>query len=146
MQSKFLLFTLSFIYTFIAQAQHGIITGKITDASNNQVLVGSTITIKNSKAKTLSDVDGVYRIGNLASGQYILEISYVGYASKEISDIAVINNKIVSLNIILEPQSTTIQDVVVTTTSLKKESLNSILITRKNAAVVSDGISADIIR
>jgi outer membrane receptor for ferrienterochelin and colicin len=36
--------------------------------------------------------------------------------------------------------------VVVTTTSARKETLNSILVTRKNAAVVSDAISADIIR
>jgi hypothetical protein len=38
------------------------------------------------------------------------------------------------------------KDVVVTTTSARKETLNSILVTRKNAAVVSDAISADIIR
>jgi len=147
MQSKlYLIIALFFISTY-SFSQSGIITGKITDASNNQVLIGATVSVKNSKAKTLSDVDGVYRIGNLTAGEYTLEVTYIGFSPKEISGITIENNKVLSLNITLDPQSnTTIQAVVVTTTSVKKENINSILIARKNAAVVSDAISADIIR
>ncbi|MBV9961374.1 MAG: TonB-dependent receptor [Parafilimonas sp.] len=144
MHAKFYLFVALFFistYTF----SQGIISGKITDATNNQVLVGATVAVKNSKAKTLTDVDGVYRIANLPAGQYTLEVTYIGFTPKDISDVNVAGNT-VSLNISLDPQQNTVQAVVVTTTSARRESLNSILVTRRNAAVVSDAISADIIR
>ena len=146
MQSKLYLVIALFLISISTFSQTGLITGKVTDASNNQVLIGATISIKNSKIKTLSDVDGAYRISHLAAGEYILQITYVGYSPKEISDINVVNNTPLNLNVTLDPQqSTTIQAVIVTT-SARKESLNSILITRRNAAVVSDAISADMIK
>jgi mRNA-degrading endonuclease toxin of MazEF toxin-antitoxin module len=147
MQSKFYLVIALFLFTIRIFSQSGIITGKITDASINQVLTGATISIKNSPIKTSSDVDGVYRFSHLAAGTYTLEITYVGYSPKEVSDINVTNNSVITQNIILSQQSNnTIQAVVVTTTSARKENLNTVLNTRRNAAVVSDVISADIIR
>jgi hypothetical protein len=147
MQSKFYLVIAVFLFTIRTFSQSGIITGKITDASNSQVLIGATISIKNRTVKTLSDVDGVYRFDHLTTGTYTLQITYIGYLPKEIGDINVTNNSVVTQNIILSQQSnTTIQSVVVTTTSARKESLNSILTIRRNAAVVSDAISADMIK
>ena len=146
MQSKFILVIGFFLCSFIAYSQNGIITGKITDASNNQILTGATISLKNSNFKTSSDIDGVYHFSRLAAGQYTLEVTYIGYTPKEISDITITNNNTVNLNITLSPQqNSTIKDVVVTT-SARKESINSILTVRRNAAVVSDAISADIIK
>ncbi|MEP6684387.1 MAG: TonB-dependent receptor [Parafilimonas sp.] len=147
MQSKFYLFIVLILLTTRTFSQSGIITGKITDASNNQVLTGATISIKNSTIKTSSDVDGTYRLSHIAAGQYTLQITYIGYSPKEVSDVTVTNNSVVMQNITLSLQSnTTIQTVVVTTTSARRESLNSILTTRRNAAVVSDAISADMIK
>ena len=85
MQSGLTLIMALFLSVSPTFSQQGIITGKITDASDNQVLIGATISIKNSKVKTLSDVDGTYHIGNLAAGEYTLEISYIGYATKHIT-------------------------------------------------------------
>lgn len=146
MQSKFLLAFL-IIIALKANAQTAVISGKIIDESNSQPLVGATVVLKNNSAKTLSDVDGVYRFTKLHNGNYIIQVSYVGYVSKKISDIEVKNGEITNLNIALSfTQNTTLQNVVLTTTGAKRESINSILIARKNAAVVSDAISADMIR
>jgi hypothetical protein len=106
MQSGLTLIIALFLSVSVAFSQQGIITGKITDASNNQVLIGATISIKNSKVKTSSDVDGTYHIGNLAAGEYTLEISYIGYATKHITEVNVVNGKVVTLNITLDMQST----------------------------------------
>lgn len=147
MQPRFLLLISTIFFSLSIYAQTGVISGKITDASSNQALVGATVILKNSKIKVLSDIDGAYRIGKLAAGHYAVEVTYIGYSPKEINDIDVANNGAVSLNITLELQTkTTIQAVVVTTTSARRENINTILNTRRNAAVVSDAISADIIR
>lgn len=146
MQARPLLIIVLLVIPFYLFAQTGIIAGKITDAGNNQALVGATVIISNTVIKTLADIDGQYRISNLQKGNYTLEVSYVGYSSKQITNVEVINNQVTSLNIVLEPlQNNTLQAVVVTTEA-RKESINALLITRKNAAVVSDAISADMIR
>lgn len=146
MQARFLLLItllFNFIFSF---SQSGILAGKITDAGNNQPLVGATVNIKSHFIKTLSDIDGGYRLGGLASGKYTLLISYIGYATKEIADAEVSNGQVTTLNITLDAsQNTTLQAVVVTTEA-RRESINTILNTRRNAAVVSDAISADMIK
>jgi hypothetical protein len=146
MQARSLLITTFFFLSTLSFAQTGILTGKITDASNNQQLIGATVSIKDHRLKTVSDVDGVYRIGNLSDGKYSLEITYIGYTTKQVSDAEIKKGQVTTLNIALDAANNNLKTVVVVTTQASRESINSILNTRKNAAVVSDAISADMIK
>ncbi|HVX27517.1 MAG TPA: carboxypeptidase-like regulatory domain-containing protein, partial [Parafilimonas sp.] len=146
MQPKYLLY-LAVIITLQTSAQSGIITGKVVDESNSQPLAGATVIIKNTGIKTLSDVDGVYKFNKLKPGNYTLEATYIGYTSKEFSGLTVSNEEVTSFNILMSSaQNNTLQNVVVTSANASKETLNSILIARRNAVVVSDAISADMIK
>lgn len=146
MTKLYTLLLLFFLFFSVASvAQNGTIKGKITDESNNQTLVGATVTIIENSKTVVTESDGTYTFKNVTAGKYTLQVSYVGYASKKISDIEVSKGEITTLNIVLSASSN-LTAVVVTSTSARKENLNSLLITRRNAAVVSDGISADLIR
>ena len=136
------------ICTYTAFSQTAVISGKVLDESNNQALVGATVTINNKTIKPVnSQSDGTFIFSNLLPGKYALLVSYVGYESKNIADIEVFKGQVTTLNITLLPaKNTSLTAVVVTATSAKKENLNALLVTRRNASVVSDGISADLIR
>lgn len=141
-----LLTIFSILFSSTAIAQTGNIAGKITDESNNQTLVGAIITILENSKKTVTESDGSYKFKDVAIGKYTLQISYVGFDSKKIADVEVTKGEVTTLNIVLSSSKNNLTAVVVTSTSARKENLNSLLITRRNAAVVSDGISADLIR
>lgn len=146
MHNHYKLLLLFLFVSLTSIAQTGILSGKITDENNNQALAGASIIVAGISKKIFSESDGTYRITGLASGKHTLEITYVGYETKRISDIEILKGQVTTLNIILTPASGDLKTVVVTSTSAKKESFNALLATRRNAAVVSDGISADLIR
>lgn len=142
-----LLYVLPLFFSAKLSAQNAVITGKISDESNNQALAGATITIVSTKKSVTSLSDGTYTFQNIAAGKYSLLVSYIGYDSKNIADAEVIKGEVTTLNITLTPaKNSNLTAVVVTATSAKKENFNALLVTRRNASVVSDGISADMIR
>jgi iron complex outermembrane receptor protein len=55
------------------------ISGKITNKNTNESLVGAHIIVKETSFATVSNGDGFYKIKSLKTGNYTLEISYIGY-------------------------------------------------------------------
>jgi TonB-dependent receptor len=142
-----LLFFITLFFSLKLTAQNAVLTGKISDETTNQPLAGASITISSTKKTVTSQSDGNYVFQNIAPGKYSLLVSYVGYDSKNIGDVEVLKGDITTLNITLVPaKNSNLTAVVVTATSAKKENFNALLVTRRNASVVSDGISADMIR
>ena len=147
MQPKFFTSLLILLFSVTACfAQTGTLTGKITDASTGQVLTGATVTVVKSNRKTISDLDGVYKLSALPAGIYTIQVTYVGYELKEISGIEIRQGDINNFNINLSPSSKNSLEAVVVKTEAKKETLNTVLNLRRNAAVVSDVISAEQIK
>src|SRR5690606_12710151 len=60
-----------------------------------------------------SDVDGFYEIDKLEPGFYDLKVSYLGYQDQTIFEIQVTNSKPAIVNIALEENTTTLDEVVV---------------------------------
>lgn len=72
----------------------GQITGRILDDLGNEPLEYATAALFNQKDRTLvtgvvSDSNGVFKMHNVKSGFYYLEVSFVGYETKMISDIEI---------------------------------------------------------
>lgn len=61
-------------------AQRGTVTGRVTDGSTGEPLIGANIILEGTTNGTLSDVNGNYSIA-LNAGEQTLIISYVGYAT-----------------------------------------------------------------
>src|SRR5690348_9227803 len=77
----FLSLCLSFV--FPAFAQTGI-SGKVVDEKNNPV-TGATVTIKNGKASTRTNEQGVFRFNNVTGSNVLLVITHVSFDRKEVT-------------------------------------------------------------
>jgi iron complex outermembrane receptor protein len=58
------------------------ISGKITDKTDGQPLMGAHIIIDESYLSTTSDVQGNYTFKKVSPGEHILKVSYMGYKSE----------------------------------------------------------------
>jgi TonB-linked SusC/RagA family outer membrane protein len=67
-----------------AIAQNRTITGKVTSAKDNAVLIGVTVTVKGTTIGTSTDESGMYSIG-LPANKSILVFTYVGLKTTEVS-------------------------------------------------------------
>ncbi len=89
------------------------IEGTVRDAVSLDPLVGATIAIEATQSGQISDPDGTFAIDNLSSGRYSLAVSFIGYQTKEITEVWVKNGKVTTLDILLERSSSDLQEVVV---------------------------------
>jgi len=143
---KFLYSLLIGILSHTIFAQTGIVNGIVLDESNGGTLPSVNITIKALNKSLTSDVEGKFIFRNVPVGFYEIEFSSAGYQSKAVSEVNVIANESVNLNVTLIPEKNVLDEVVITTTKAKAESVKSLLIAQKNSANVSDGISAETIK
>jgi len=127
-------------------AQTGKISGKVSDKKTGETLIGVTVKIKNTPKGMATDVDGKYSLTGLATGKYTLIFQYVGYNGKEISDVEVTSGKNTIFDIILDEAGGQNLNEVVIQGSFKKESVNALYAQQKNSAVISDGISSELIK
>ena len=103
-------------------AQTITVSGKVLDASDGQPLIGAGV-IPSTGGGTITDVDGSYSIK--VSGDASLTFSTLGYVSvtEAVGGRAVIN-------VVLEPETQTLDDVVVLGyTTQKKAELSSAVVT-----------------
>ncbi|KAA5548576.1 SusC/RagA family TonB-linked outer membrane protein [Adhaeribacter rhizoryzae] len=114
---KILLLSL-FLLTMLsweAAAQARTITGRVTDATNNEGLPGVTVLVKGTQAGTATDVSGNYSI-NVPEGGTTLVFSFVGYTTTE----RIIGNA-TTININLGTDARQLNEVVVTALGIARE-------------------------
>jgi outer membrane receptor protein involved in Fe transport len=114
---KLFLMMQNYIYIFflaissIAFSQAKSISGTISDTFG-QPLPGVNILMKGTSIGTTSDMDGKYIISNLQSGDYTLEVSYVGF--KTFSKTIVLESSDITIDVILKEDVMSLDDVVIT--------------------------------
>ncbi|RVU00217.1 TonB-dependent receptor [Mucilaginibacter limnophilus] len=124
----------------------GKIAGKVIDQKTNETLIGATVMIQGTTKGVATNVDGDYTIAGLAPGRYTLEVKYVGYQTKAISDVVVKANEVTPLRITLaEAVSQQLGEVVIKAT-YRQASTASLYAIQKNNASISDGISSETIK
>ncbi|THU39215.1 hypothetical protein FAM09_11920 [Niastella caeni] len=121
----------------------GKIAGIIRN-EKNEALPGVTIWVEEANKGTTTNINGEYMLA-LPPGSYTLKVSFVGYQSRRITDAVVKENEVTDLGIALTGGSNQLQTVVVTG-GARKESTRSLLMTQKNSAGMTNGISAEQIR
>ena len=143
-------FSIALLITFFAlsvktNAQGtGSITGKITDKTTNEDLIGANVVLLGTITGASTDIDGVYKIENLKPGNYRLKVSYISYQPLIIDNVTVTENHPTKLNVPLQPSVTQLEAVVITAEALKSTEA-SVLKIQRNSADIVDGISAELI-
>jgi TonB-linked SusC/RagA family outer membrane protein len=119
--SRVLLFLafFSFFGLSVAQAQNRQITGTVKDKSDGQVLIGVSVSIKDSKTGASTDANGTYKI-NIPSKGTTLVFTYVGYKTKNVT----VGDQS-KMDVTLEEDANTLQEVTVNIGygSVRKEAL-----------------------
>ncbi len=143
---KFSITFILFLITQFAIGQNATISGVVLDDSNGTPLPGVNIVIKDLKLSTASDSDGKFIFKNVKPGTYEVTFSFLGYKSKVVSEVVATSNETTQLNTTIEEAKNVLDEVVITKTKAKAESVKSLLTMQKNNASVSDGISAETIK
>jgi TonB-linked SusC/RagA family outer membrane protein len=81
---KILLFMhLCFLFAATTFAQTRTITGKVTDASNNEPVIGASVFIKGTSTGTITNIDGNFSL-NISENVRTLTVSYMGMETQEV--------------------------------------------------------------
>ncbi|WP_346882583.1 TonB-dependent receptor [uncultured Algibacter sp.] len=85
-----------FVIFITTQAIFSQVTGKIIDGDTNEALEYATAALYNNETKELvtgviSNADGTFLIENIKKGTYYLQASFLGYDTKTINTIEIIN-------------------------------------------------------
>ena len=139
-----LLILLAVCTSAFAQSK-GSISGKISDKSTNEDLIGANIIIVGTSTGTSSDIDGSYSIRSLVPGRYQIRVSYISYQTMVVDNILIEAGKDTRVNVQLEPAATELNEIVVSAEALKSTEA-AILIIQKNSPGIVDGVSAELIK
>lgn len=124
--------------------QTGTLTGKILDGDFNDVLSFANVAVKDTNYGASTDFDGKYSI-NMEPGTYTVVYSFVGYSTKEITDVVIKAGEVTIVDVTLNASAAALDDIVITVTK-RKNSEKAVLDLQKNATVVLDGLSSETIK
>ncbi|MFC0603729.1 TonB-dependent receptor [Winogradskyella pulchriflava] len=130
-----------FLATYFSFAQ-GKVVGTVIDGEFNEPLPFANILVKGTAKGVSSDFDGKYEL-ELEEGTYTLVFSFVGYETKEVTEVVIKSGEVVTLDVVLQTNSL---DTVVITTTTKRDTENAVLNIQKKSVVVLDGLSAQAIK
>lgn len=134
------------LITHLTFSQNSIIKGNVIEEKTGKTLPGVNVIIKETKFSTITDLDGNYIIKNIPPGKYEIEFSYFGFQTKIVSEVVTTANETTDVNTSLIEKANVLDEVVITKTKAKAESVKSLLLMQKNNASVSDGVSAETIK
>jgi hypothetical protein len=102
------------------------VRGRLVDADNRMPLIGATVMITGTVPPigTITDANGNFRLDNIPTGRVDLQISYVGYESKTISNIVVNSGKEVVVNLTMQESVVNLDEVMVKPKRNNGEALN----------------------
>jgi len=149
---KSILRFLSFLFLLILSTQvgysqlNGKISGKVSDSKSGETLIGLTVKITGATLGASTDIEGRYTLGNLNPGKYNLTFSYIGYQSKNITEIEVLAGKTTNLDVIMEEATSLALEEVVITATVRQESISALYAQQKNSISISSGITSELIK
>jgi TonB-linked SusC/RagA family outer membrane protein len=95
--------------------QGRVVTGRVISTEDDSGLPGVNVFIKETNLGTVTDIDGNYSV-EIPNDQSTLVFSSVGYVKQEI----VVNNQSI-INIVMNPDITALDEIVVTALGIKRE-------------------------
>lgn len=101
MKKIILVFVFIFFSINFAQENNSSINGFVYDKTTGEALIGANVFIQSLNRGTVSNISGFYVIPKLASGNYEVKFSYVGYKSISLK-INLKNGEEKKLNVFLE--------------------------------------------
>jgi hypothetical protein len=113
--AKLLIFTLVFLFCAgqLMAGTTGKIAGVVTDNSTGDPLVGANVVIVDQAMGAAVDPDGDFYILNVPPGVYTLEVTMMGYATTQLTDVRVFIDRTTPLDIQLESTTLEAEEITV---------------------------------
>ncbi|GMU95218.1 MULTISPECIES: TonB-dependent receptor [Ignavibacterium] len=126
MKKMFLIFLLFSFHLFAGTT--GKLAGVIKDADSGEPLVGANILIEGTSFGAATNANGEYVILNIPPGRYNVRISFIGYETVLMQNVAIVVDQTTNLSVNLKPQTVQVGEVVVTakTPLIQKDLTSSI--------------------
>ncbi len=138
---KILFGGLMLLYGLAVQAQSsGLISGTVTDATENRALPGAALKLDKYNRYAISDQNGYYEFLNVPEGDYSVEVSYLGY-KPESRQVKVVSGKNSVINLVLTETAMSIGEVFVMGDGLRGQA--KALNTQKTSDRITNVISSD---
>jgi len=99
--------------TMAWSATVGTISGRITDASNGEPIIGAQVMITALGLGGSTDFEGEYYIQNIPVGMHTVQIWMIGYAKVTVNDVGVVMDQTTPVDIALEEEIIEGQEVTV---------------------------------
>ena len=90
----------------------GKIVGMVTEKGTGEPLIGVNIQLAGTFLGAASDLDGTYIILQIPPGKYTLEVSYIGYRTQNVGNVAVSIDLTTKVNIELQSETMELDEVV----------------------------------
>lgn len=92
----------------------GKLTGKVTDATTNEPLIGTNVVVVGTNMGAAADVDGNYFILNIPPGTYQVKATQIGYSATTVENVKISVDQTTRIDIKLGEKVIQLQNVVVT--------------------------------
>lgn len=107
-----------FPFSALSQQPKILVTGKVIDASTQEAIPYATISVKDFETEELitgavSDIDGLFEVST-TSGNFFIEISYIGYTPQNFTGISIVNNTADLGTVELQSNTESLGDIYVT--------------------------------
>ena len=102
------------------------VRGTVTETDSKLPLIGATVTIPGSSPfiGTTTDINGSFRLEKIPIGRIALEISYIGYESRTISNLEVNSGKEIVLDLNMQESAIKVGEVAIIANRNKGEAIN----------------------
>jgi len=121
LQKMTFLFCFCLFLISTAYGQQGSLKGTVNDASTGEPLIGANVILLNTNLGSATDLNGNFKIINVPSGNYTVNVTYLGYSAFT-KKVTIVKNQEVVLNIKMNETSILGSQVVITA-SRKPEKL-----------------------
>lgn len=114
----FILLPLVLLSAASAKSQGGAsvsrIIGRVVDASTGRPLMSVQVYVNDGVGGgTLSDLDGRYRLSGVPIGTVSVTATLIGYGSKTVTDVVVVEDRATALDLTLHPRALEVQGITV---------------------------------
>lgn len=115
------------------------VSGRVTDAATGEPVTGAVVMVKDTYKGTETDMEGRWRLDNLAAGDYTFAVSFISYKSIEVS--CRVAADVEGVDVRLESDSEEVEEVVVKA-RMRSDTEIAMLGTIKAVPQVTSGVSA----
>ncbi len=145
---RFLLYVCGFLIATAFSSPHaaaadtGTLKGKVTSEETGKALPGATVVILDTKLGGFTRPTGEFQINRIPVGTYSVAVSRIGNETDTISNVVISADQTTEISVAMKIKVTKGQEVVVQA-RVQRNNENILLVDRRKAAEVSDGISSE---